>query len=143
MMPKPFSLAGLLRLRHTEQEIAGAELARANARIRDNATTERRARRALAEYGDTATSTETLRAIAAARQASATMLSELSEVLENDIAAHERARADYMTARMRFAGLEKTERRHRDAVIAEELKTEQQALDELTGSRIAREKGEQ
>jgi flagellar FliJ protein len=139
MMPKPFSLAGLLRLRRTEQDIAGAELARANARIRDNATTERRARRALAEYGDTATSTETLRAIAAARQASATMLAELQVVLDDDLAAHERARADYMTARMRFTGLEKTERRHREAAIAEDLKREQQALDELTGSRAARE----
>ena len=141
-MPKPFSLAGLLRLRRTEQDIAGAELARANARIRDNATTERRARRALAEYGDTATSTETLRAIAAARQASATMLAELQTVLDDDLAAHERARADYLTARMRFTGLEKTERRHREAAIAEELKHEQQALDELTGSRAAREKGD-
>ncbi|NEN05185.1 flagellar export protein FliJ [Diaminobutyricibacter tongyongensis] len=143
MMPKPFSLAGLLRLRQTEQDIAGAELARANARIRDNATTERRARRALAEYGDTATSTETLRAIAAARQASATMLSELSTILEEDLAAHERARSDYLAARMRFAGLEKTERKHREAAIAEDLKTEQQALDELTGSRTAREKGDE
>ncbi len=142
-MPKPFSLAGLLRLRQTEQDIAGAELARANARIRDNATTERRARRALAEYGDSATSTETLRAIAAARQASAMMLSELSTILEEDLAAHERARADYLTARMRFAGLEKTERKHREAAIAEDLKTEQQALDELTGSRTAREKGDE
>ena len=142
-MPKPFSLAGLLRLRQTEQDIAGAELARANARIRDNATTERRARRALAEYGDTATSTETLRAIAAARQASATMLSELSVVLQEDIAAHERAQADYMTARMRFTGLEKTERRHHEAVIAEDLKNEQQAQDELTGTRTAREKGDE
>lgn len=142
-MPKPFSLAGLLRLRRTEQDIAGAELARANARIRDNATTERRARRALAEYGDTATSTETLRAIAAARQASATMLAELQIVLDDDFAAHERARADYLTARMRFTGLEKTERRHREAAIAEDLKHEQQALDELTGSRAAREKGDE
>ncbi len=142
-MPKPFSLAGLLRLRQTEQDIAGAELARANARIRDNATTERRARRALAAYGDTATSTETLRAIAAARQASATMLAELAIILEDDLTAHERARADYLAARMRFAGLEKTERRHHEAAIAEDLKTEQQALDELTGSRTAREKGDE
>ena len=142
-MPKPFSLAGLLRLRQTEQDIAGAELARANARIRDNATTERRARRALAEYGDTATSTETLRAIAAARQASATMLAELAIVLEDDLTAHERARADYLAARMRFTGLEKTERRHYEAAVAEDLKTEQQALDELTGTRTAREKGEE
>ena len=142
-MPKPFSLAGLLRLRQTEQDIAGAELARANARIRDNATTERRARRALADYGDTATSTETLRAIAAARQASATMLSELSAVLEEDLAAHERARDDYLTARMRFTGLEKTERKHREAELAAELKNEQHALDELTGTRTAREKDDE
>ena len=142
-MPKPFSLAGLLRLRRTEQDIAGAELARANARIRDNATTERRARRALAEYGDTATSTETLRAIAAARQASATMLAELAIVLEDDLTAHERAKADYLTARMRFAGLEKTEHRHREAAIAEDLKNEQQALDELTGTRTARERSDE
>ncbi len=141
-MPKPFSLAGLLRLRHTEQDIAGAELARANARIRDNATTERRARRALAEYGDTATSTETLRAIAAARHASATMLAELAIVVEDDLTAQELARADYLTARMRFAGLEKTERRYREAAIAEALKNEQQELDELTGARSAREKDE-
>ena len=86
---------------------------------------------------------ETLRAIAAARQASATMLAELAIVLEDDLSAHERAKADYLTARMRFAGLEKTERRHREAVIAEDLKTEQQALDELTGARTAREKGDE
>ncbi len=132
-MSKPFSLAGLLRLRHTEQDAAGAALARANARVRDNAATEKRARRALAEFGDEATSTETLRAIAASRQASAVLLSELLSVSDADLDELATAQDAYNTARARSVGLEKLEHRHHELAVADELKAEQAALDEIAG----------
>lgn len=138
-MPKPFPLAALLRLRRTEQDIAGAELARANSRVRENANTEKRARRALASYGDTATSTETLRAIAAARQAAAAMLSELTTLAAMDLDTQEQAQADYLTARTRAIGLEKTELKHRIATHAAELKAEQLILDEIALTRTTTE----
>lgn len=134
-MAKPFSLAGLLRLRHTEQDLAGANLARANTRVRDNATTEKRARRALASYGDTATSTENLRAIAASRQASAALLTELMVVSDRDLTDRDAAQAAYNAARTRSVGLEKLEQKHRALMFAEELKAEQAALDEIVNTR--------
>lgn len=132
---KQFSLAGLLRLRHTQQDIAGTDLARAHGRVRDNAATEKRARQALAEFGETATSTETLRAIASSRQASAAMLAELADINAVNIADLERAQHEYNAARTRSVGLEKLEIKHREQMFAAELKAEQDALDEITNTR--------
>ena len=129
-----FSLAGLLRLRHLEQESAGEELARANANVRDNEHNQRRSRRALAGFGDAATSVETLRAIASARASSTVMLSELiavAEIRASDAAA---AQAAYSEARRTAAGLEKLETRHNERVVNEELHAEQIVLDEIASA---------
>lgn len=143
-MVRTFSLAGLLRLRHAEQDIAGADLARSNTRVRDNAHTEKRARRALMEFGGanvTSISTESLRAIAASRLASAVMLHELAAVQEESTADQARAQEAYSAARMKSLGLEKLEAKHDDRVSSEDLRTEQIALDEIASMRSRKDGG--
>ena len=137
-MGKPFSLVGLLRLRHLQEEQAGAELAAAHGRAAANAGLDRRARRNLAGFGSDSTSTETLRAIAAARSASAAMLSELGDIgvsCTEDVAS---AQASFAAARAKSVGLEKLEARHDTAEAAEDLRTEQNALDEIASASSAR-----
>lgn len=137
-MVRAFSLAGLLRMRHAEQDIAGANLARTNARVRDNATTEKRARRALMEFGGasvTSVSTENLRAIAASRLASAVMLHELTALQEQTRLEQVQAQLAYSAARMKSLGLEKLEAKHDARVRREDLRAEQIVLDEVAGRR--------
>lgn len=143
-MVRSFSLAGLLRLRHAEQDIAGANLARTNARVRDNARTENRARRALMEFGGAnvnSVSTENLRAIAASRLASAVMLHELMAVQEQSTAEQARAQQAYSAARMKSLGLEKLETKHDARVSSEDLRIEQIALDEIASMRGRKDGG--
>jgi flagellar FliJ protein len=132
---KEFNLAGLLRLRRTEEDIAGAELARINHRLRENDRIDHRARLALAGYGEEATSTETLRAIAASRQSSAVALAELRATREQINTEQQDAQSKYTTARTRSVSLEKLEERHRERMFAEDLRAEQAALDELTNNK--------
>ncbi|TAM68381.1 MAG: hypothetical protein EPN48_10210 [Microbacteriaceae bacterium] len=143
-MSRTFSLAGLLRLRHAEQELAGADLARANARVRDNERTEQRARRALIEFGGAnlgSAGTENLRAVAASRLASAVMLHELAAVQKSSAVEQAEAEAAFTVARVKSVGLEKLETRHREAVAKDELRAEQVALDEFAGMRSRKEEG--
>jgi flagellar FliJ protein len=132
---KDFSLAGLLRLRKTQEDAAAADLSRANHRLRENERIDRRARLALAEYGEEATSTEHLRAIAASRMTSAVLLAEMRATRDNLTAEQTTAQQTYTEARTRSVALEKLEARHRERMFAEELRAEQNALDELANSR--------
>lgn len=137
-MAKPFSLVGLLRLRHLQEEQAGAELAAAHGRAAAHASIDKRTRRNLASYGTESTSTETLRAIAAARSASTAMLSELADIgrtCDADVAS---AQASFAAARAKSVGLEKLENRHNIAEAVEDLRTEQNALDEIASASSAR-----
>lgn len=132
---KQFTLAGLLRLRKTQEDAAAGDLARANRRLRENEQIDRHARLALASYGDEATSTEQLRAIAASRLATSVTLAELR--ITRDALDQERGEAQqtYTIARTRSVTLEKLEERHRERMFAEELRAEQNALDELANTR--------
>lgn len=132
---KPFNLTGLLRLRKTQEDAAAADLSQANHRLRENDRIDRRARLALASYGEEATSTEQLRAIAASRLTSAVMLAELRSTRDSLTADQQAAQQTYTEARTRSVALEKLETRHRERMFAEELRAEQNALDELANSR--------
>ncbi|OII34911.1 hypothetical protein BIU98_02845 [Curtobacterium sp. MMLR14_010] len=132
-MNRRFPLAGLLRLRHAEQDRAAASLAAANDRVREAADARIAARRTLEDTGiampiqDAAT----LSAVAAARAATRGMLQELDAVVQNRRVDADRAQDEYTAARRSALGLEKLEEQHGTRVAAEELRTEQTVLDEI------------
>ena len=132
-MARRFPLAGLLRLRHAEQDRAAAVLATANERVRDAADARLAARRSLAdaEGAQPITDAATMSAVAAARAATRGMLEELDAVTRSRRADADRAQADYNDARRSALGLEKLEAQHDRQQTAEELRTEQNALDEI------------
>jgi len=132
-MARRFPLAGLLRLRHAEQDRAAAALAAANERVRDAADARIAARRSLAdaEGSQPIQDAATLSAVAAARAATRGMLEELDAVVRSRRADADQAQDDYNGARRSALGLEKLEAQHTEQQTAEELRTEQNALDEI------------
>lgn len=136
-MSRQFPLAGLLRLRRIEDEIAAGELAVANTRARDLRSIQDRARRHLEGFGGEAASVTELRAIAAGRLAASARLSELTAFVDvaDGEAAH--AAAVHREARTRLRGLENLEARHVAETSAEELRAEQLVLDEFATVRAA------
>jgi len=133
-----FSLAGLLRLRHLEEDEAGQTLARANSRLEENSAREAQLRRKLSGGDDEAASVEVLRAVAAARASSRSMLAELEAVARVHRQEADEARAAFSAARTRSKGLERLEEKHNLAVTVGELRTEQNALDEIASGARAR-----
>ncbi|MGK3709179.1 flagellar FliJ family protein [Arthrobacter sp. IK3] len=133
-MGRDFPLAGLLRLRRLQQDSAAGTLAAANADLRRAAEARIEAYGSLAATPLEAADAATLNAIAAARASSRSMLADLlaSEQLKD--AAVNTAQAEFQTARARSVGLEKLEAKHSDAVAVEDLRTEQNVLDELAGT---------
>lgn len=132
-MARRFPLAGLLRLRHAEQDRAAAALATANERVRDAADARIAARRNLAdtEGSQPIQDAATLSAVAAARAATRGMLEELDAVARTRRADADQAQDDYNAARRSALGLEKLEVQHDEQQAAEDLRTEQNALDEI------------
>ncbi|GAB3127306.1 flagellar export protein FliJ [Glaciibacter psychrotolerans] len=126
-----FSLAGLLRLRHLEQEQAEGALADANARVAENAARQAQIRRKLGGTDNEVASVDVLRAVAAARASSRSMLAELDATLRQQEHAANEAREAYSAARSRSKGLERLEEKHSSAVDAAERHTEQAAIDEI------------
>lgn len=133
-MSRQFSLAGLLRLRQIQQDQAATGLARARSRSSSVRARETSARRQLAATDDDIVSSASLRAVAASRSASHSMLADLqnlARVAETDEAA---ARDAFIAARTRSVGLEKLEARHLAEVSTAELRAEQSALDEIAST---------
>jgi flagellar FliJ protein len=128
-----FPLAGLLRLRHAEQDRAAASLATANDRVREAADARMAARRTLEDTGTAMLIQDaaTLSAVAAARAATRGMLQELDAVVQNRRVDADLAQDQYTAARRSALGLEKLEEQHGTRVAAEELRTEQTVLDEI------------
>lgn len=134
-MSRQFPLAGLLRLRRLEQDQAAAHLGAVNAQLR--AVTARKDA-ALAEserLSSEAADAASLRAIAAARSASSSLLADLEALAALADADAERAQHDLAAARARTLGLEKLEARHAAEAVAADLAAEQIVLDELSGAR--------
>lgn len=133
-MSKGFSLAGLLRFRTLQQELAAGELSSARARLGENSDGQERARAALGASSTDVTSTSVLYALAAGRASLRSTLSDLTALegqLKDDTDA---AAAAFARARAQTIGLEKLEQKHNARVAAEELKAEQNVLDELTSA---------
>jgi len=133
-MARQFPLAGLLRLRHLQQEQAQARLSSAHALLRENSERRRRARAALGDTPAEASTVAALSAIAAARASSRSMAADLAALQRLRQEAVETARSDYETTRARSIGLEKLETRHLTAVVSEELHAEQGVIDEIAAT---------
>jgi flagellar FliJ protein len=133
-MSRAFPLAGLLRLRHAQQDEAGSMLASANARLAD--ATARRARTAAMLAGEPVqvTDTATLLALSAARASTRGMLAELDAMAASRRADVDTAQAAYNAARTRSVGLEKLEAKHTERVQAEDARVEQLVLDEVAST---------
>jgi flagellar FliJ protein len=132
---KEFSLAGLLRVRGLQEQLAAADLAQAN-RALNNVRARRAHMRAELE-GTTidASGSANLAALAATRAAGRTMLAELASLDSTAAAEVGAAAAVYRSARAASLGVEKLHVRHVAAETAEDLRTEQAAIDEVaTGS---------
>jgi flagellar FliJ protein len=133
-MSRAFSLAGLLRLRHLQQDQAAGDLAVANARLRAAATRIDETRAALEHLPITATGADTLSAIAAARASSRSMLAELAAL---DTVAQQSvivAQREFESRKSAAVSLEKLEGRHGELAAAEELHAEQAIIDEIAST---------
>ena len=130
-MARSFPLAGLLRLRHLQQDQAAGDLAATNASLRESGMRQDRVRTALGATSTDLTSTSSLHAIAAARASTRSMLADLEALRHEQQAAADDAAARFTTARSQSVGLEKLQGRYAAAVDAEELHAEQTVLDEI------------
>ena len=133
-MNREFSLAGLLRLRQIQQDQAATGLARARSRSTSVRAREAAARRDLGATDDPISGSASLRAIAAARSSSHSMLADLhglGRIAETEEAD---ARSEFIAARTRSVGLEKLQARHHAEVTTADLRAEQAALDEIAST---------
>ncbi|MDN3309654.1 hypothetical protein QWJ90_01785 [Microbacterium oryzae] len=136
-----FPLAGLLRVRGAQERIAAEQLSRATADASQAEASEERARSSLAAAGGAVADDVTLLALAAARAAGRSALSDLHTLSELRRAEAERAKAAHVTARRELKGLERLESAHRAAAAQAELHAEQTALDEIGVVQAARDEG--
>lgn len=142
-MKRAFPLAGLLRLRHLQQDQAAGDLAAANSRLQQNSVTRERARSALGGTPAEATSVEALYAVAAARASTRGMLADLDALGRHHEASAQQAQAVFDSARVQTRSLEKLEIRHAQAVITEEHHDEQLVIDEIASTGWHREAASQ
>lgn len=141
-MNRQFSLAGLLRLRQIQQDQAATGLASARSRSSSVRAREASARRELAAGDAPISSSASLRAVAAARSSSHSMLADLrnlSRIAETEETA---AREEFIAARTRSVGLEKLQARHDADVHMADLRAEQSTLDEIASTVWHREEQE-
>lgn len=132
-----FSLAGLLRVRGAQERVAAERLSRVTTERTDAEAAERVAESSLAGIAEEVGDAATLMAMAAARAAGRSMLSDLRALtaLRRDEEAS--ARAVHIEARRELRGLERLETAERATRIAAELRREQSALDEIAVGRAA------
>ena len=133
-MSRQFSLAGLLRLRHLQQDEAAGQLASANARLDSTSVQRNRARAALGATRSDASSTESLYAMAAGRASMRSMLADLDSMLGQQRAEATEATEAFSAARARAVALEKLEAKHMETVMVEELRAEQSVIDEIAST---------
>ncbi len=129
-----FTLAGLLRLRQVQEDRAAAELGHAEReRIRSQERARTTSDRLAASYVPFEADDRTWLAAAASRLTLGALLEEDEQQLA---AAAERAderRAEWTLARRAERSVERLEEHHEERERAAELRSEQQALDEIAG----------
>jgi flagellar FliJ protein len=133
-MKRDFALAGLLRLRHLQQDAAAGDLAAANALLNSNEARRAAASAALTVLPSEATGAASLAAIAAARTSAQSMLADLDALGREYRQTAESAHAAFAAKRAESVGLEKLEGRHGLFIAAEDLRAEQTVLDEIAST---------
>lgn len=134
-----FRLLNLLKLRRLQEDGVRAELARARATATDRRRREQRVRGMLGDSAVDATSAEAVQSIAAARASSSSMLGELETLLAQDELAVADAAAAYAEAKTRTTQLDKLEEQHAARARRDDLRREQNVLDEHAGRRTERD----
>lgn len=130
-MNRSFSLSGLLRVRSIQERQAAQELSRAVIDADQTRVRDRRLRAALGASDSDAADTRSLAALAAARVAGRSMLAELQSLAAMQQQAVHEARTVHDDARREVRGLDRLAEAHALRVRAEELRVEQQELDEI------------
>lgn len=134
-----FPLAGLLRIRDAQERVAAEQLSRTtSARLQAEAA-EQGAVVSLAEISAHVDDAPTLLAMAAARAAGRSALSDLQTLAELRRAEEAEAKATHVEARRELRGLERLEGVHQADSLRVERHAEQTALDEIAVVRSLRE----
>lgn len=136
-----FPLAGLLRVRGAQERVAAEHLSRATADRAQAEAAEQSAITSLADIGDQIDDPRALMAMAAARAAGRSTLSDLQALVDMRRGAESEARSAHVEARRELKGLERLETTHRVETARAELAAEQAALDEIAGVHNARSEG--
>jgi len=131
-MSNIFSLEGLLRLRKIQKDQAAAEVSVTRSRAGQIAARQRAARADLVGMANPDGGSEGLSWVAAARSSTASTLAELDALEAEWELRMEDARRKYAAAKAEAASLEKLEERHILAIQAEENRSEQIVVDEIS-----------
>ncbi|KQR43461.1 hypothetical protein ASF87_16875 [Microbacterium sp. Leaf161] len=136
-----FPLAGLLRVRGAQERVAAEHLSRASAERAQAETAAQTAITSLADISAQIDDPRALMAMAAARAAGRSTLSDLQALVDMRRSAESDARAAHVEARRDLKGLERLESTHRVETAKAELAAEQTALDEIAVVRTSRREG--
>lgn len=136
-----FPLAGLLRVRGTQERVAAEQVSHATAeRVRADSAREQAAT-SLADLDGPIGDARTLLAMAAARAAGNSALSDLTTLAQLRADDERRAAAAHVEARRELKGLERLESSHLSETAKAQRDAEQVALDEIAIARSARRNG--
>ncbi|MBT2476438.1 hypothetical protein J7E68_18110, partial [Microbacterium sp. ISL-103] len=133
-----FPLAGLLRVRGAQERVAAEQLSRASADRAQAEAAENSAVTSLSEISAQIDDPRLLMAMAAARAAGRSTLSDLQALVDMRRSAETEAKSVHVEARRELKGLERLETTHRVEAAKSEFAAEQQALDEIAAVRSSR-----
>ncbi|KQR38254.1 MULTISPECIES: hypothetical protein [Microbacterium] len=136
-----FPLAGLLRVRGAQERVAAERLSRASAERAHAEAAEQSAISSLADISAQIDDPRALMAMAAARSAGRSTLSDLQALVDMRRGAESEAKSAHVDARRELKGLERLESTHRVESAKAELAAEQTALDEIAVVRTSRREG--
>jgi flagellar FliJ protein len=136
-----FPLAGLLRVRGAQERMAAERLSHASSRRVEADEAAQHAATSLSELGSDAIDGPTLMAMAAARSAGRSALSDLQALSQLRQGEEAQAKAQHIDARRELRGLERLEAADRVETVKRQQDAEQNALDEIAGVRAARREG--
>ncbi len=128
-----FGLASLLRLRRLKEDQAAVEVGAARSRASELAAERHQLISTLSDHGHDARDVRGIAAISAARASTSTMLADLEALRVHQERVVAEAEEAHRAARRATLSIEKLEERHGAAARAEELRAEQNVLDELAG----------
>lgn len=135
-----FRLAGLLRLRELKEDTAAAELAK---RVNERSKMEHREAEVRGRLGEHQMeaygSRENWVASVVARSAMMANLEAARAAVAQAAEAEAEAQEEYQKAKQETIPIEKLEEKHRQAEISEQMRKEQNELDELASQRAARD----